>query len=252
MNLDVTFSENNTNFVVEFTEEKQALDVSFQGTTILHDGVNTDDATAEEHHILEDYTAYAKGKKLTGTIPQRDESDINPYSRITKPSSSSGDANKRVIRTTVTVPKGYYGKTLSIEDDTSISVQAGKTVTPSTKLQTAVASGRYTIGAVYVSGDADLISENIRSGKTIFGVKGTYSGKTQADFPLQDITITPSASTVYYEPDEENYGFGKVTVYGDIDLIPDNIKKGTNIFDVVGSYDPVSELPRYNGEVEDA
>ena len=215
-------------------------------------GVNTDDATAEKQHILEDYTAYAKGKKLSGTIPQRDESDINPYTRITRPSSSSSDANRRVIRTSVTVPKGYYGESLSIEEDTSLSVQAGKTVTPSTKLQIAVASGRYTIGAVYVSGDADLIPENIISGKAIFGVNGTYKGKTEADFPLRrGVAYRVGTEDRVVTPPDGYYGFADFTVVGEKTLLPENIKKGVWISTVKGTYDPVAELPRYTGEVAD-
>lgn len=57
-----------------------------------------------------------------------------------------------------------------------LTTQAGKTVTPGTTQQTAVASGRYTTGTVYVAGDADLKAANIKSGVNIFGVAGTYTG----------------------------------------------------------------------------
>ena len=57
-----------------------------------------------------------------------------------------------------------------------LPTQAAKTVTPGTTNQTAVASGRYTTGAVQVAGDADLKSENIAEGINIFGVSGTHSG----------------------------------------------------------------------------
>lgn len=57
-----------------------------------------------------------------------------------------------------------------------LPTQGAKTVTPGTTNQTAVASGRYTTGAVTVKGDADLKSENIAEGINIFGVTGTHSG----------------------------------------------------------------------------
>lgn len=57
-----------------------------------------------------------------------------------------------------------------------LPMQAAKTVTPGTTNQTAVASGRYTTGAVTVAGDANLKAENIAEGVSIFGVTGTHSG----------------------------------------------------------------------------
>lgn len=57
-----------------------------------------------------------------------------------------------------------------------LTTQGAKTVTPGTTEQTAVASGRYTTGAVQVAGDANLKAENIAEGVSIFGVTGTLSG----------------------------------------------------------------------------
>lgn len=60
-----------------------------------------------------------------------------------------------------------------------LTTQGAKTVTPTTTNQTAVASGRYTTGAVQVAGDANLKAENIAEGVSIFGVQGTHSGGAQ-------------------------------------------------------------------------
>lgn len=57
-----------------------------------------------------------------------------------------------------------------------LSTQAAKTITPTTYSQTAVASGKYTTGAVTVAGDSDLVASNIKSGVNIFGVTGSYAG----------------------------------------------------------------------------
>lgn len=68
--------------------------------------------------------------------------------------------------------KGYVpGGTKS--STKQLPTQAAKTVTPGTTNQTAVASGRYTTGAVTVKGDANLKAENIAEGVSIFGVTGT-------------------------------------------------------------------------------
>ena len=57
-----------------------------------------------------------------------------------------------------------------------LSTQAAKIITPTTYSQTAVASGKYTTGAVTVAGDANLVSSNIVAGSSIFGVSGTTLG----------------------------------------------------------------------------
>lgn len=68
---------------------------------------------------------------------------------------------------------GYFDT--SATSGLQLSTQAAKTITPSTYSQTAVASGKYTTGAVTVAGDSDLVSSNIVAGKSIFGVSGSAS-----------------------------------------------------------------------------
>lgn len=80
-----------------------------------------------------------------------------------------------LITATTEQEKGYVpGGTKSATQQ--LTTQGAKTVTPGTSNQTAVASGRYTTGDVVVSGDANLVPENIAEGVSIFGVDGTHSG----------------------------------------------------------------------------
>lgn len=53
--------------------------------------------------------------------------------------------------------------------------QAEQTITPGTSDQT-IAAGRYLAGTQTIAGDSNLVAENIASGKTIFGVNGSYTG----------------------------------------------------------------------------
>lgn len=57
----------------------------------------------------------------------------------------------------------------------TIQSVAGKTVTPGTSVQTAVAAKKYTTGAVKVASDANLVAENIKEGVSIFGVLGSLA-----------------------------------------------------------------------------
>ena len=59
---------------------------------------------------------------------------------------------------------------------TSVNAQ---TITPTTTDQT-VNSNVFLAGAITVAGDANLLAENIKSGVTIFGVTGTYTGEEEA------------------------------------------------------------------------
>lgn len=80
-----------------------------------------------------------------------------------------------LITATTEQEKGYVpGGTKSATQQ--LTTQGAATITPTTTNQTAVASGRYTTGDVVVSGDANLVPENIAEGVSIFGVTGTHSG----------------------------------------------------------------------------
>lgn len=59
---------------------------------------------------------------------------------------------------------------------TSVNAQ---TITPTTTNQT-VNGNVFLAGAIIVAGDANLLAENIKSGVTIFGVTGTYTGEEEA------------------------------------------------------------------------
>ena len=59
----------------------------------------------------------------------------------------------------------------------NISSKSAQTYTPTTSDQT-IASGQYLSGAQTIKGDANLVSANILSGKSIFGVSGSLSMPT--------------------------------------------------------------------------
>jgi hypothetical protein len=158
----------------------------------------------------------------------------------------------------------------------NISSKAAATITPNTADQTIVA-GQYLSGAQTISGDADLVAANIKSGANIFGVAGnanvvdTSAGTATAAQLLSGAiafvdgaqitgtiaskaaaTITPNTADQTIVAGQ--YLSGAQTISGDADLVAPNIIRDKTIFGVAGSVvpDPIStftagSLPIYFG-----
>lgn len=81
-----------------------------------------------------------------------------------------------------------------------LNTQAAKIITPSTTSQTAVDSDVYTTGVVTVAGDSNLVSGNIKSGVSIFGIEGTLStsggSSEETEFQVYEIEVTPSSNSL--------------------------------------------------------
>lgn len=175
--------------------------VTIDGVT----GTFTNDATITADYILDGFSGYAKGEKITGNIPRKDAATytpgtadqyINANQYLSGAQTIAGDAN--LTADNIAQGKEIFGVTGTYTNDADATaesmqlgvsayvkgqrvvgtapIQAAKTVTPTTTEQTAVASGSFTSGAVKVAGDANLIAENIKKDVSIFGVTGTLEG----------------------------------------------------------------------------
>lgn len=76
-----------------------------------------------------------------------------------------------------------------------LTTKAATTYTPGTANQT-ISSGTYLTGVQTISGDSNLVAANIKSGVSIFGVAGSYSGSGGSTGGLVMKTGTTTSATI--------------------------------------------------------
>ena len=186
--------------------------------------------------MLDGVTAYSNGVKYTGTIESRSSSDLTAsgatvtvpagnYAEQATKSVASGSASTPATTITVTpsisvssgglitasvsdsesitptVSAGYVSSgtagtvTVSGSDTEQLTTLGATTYTPSTSDQT-ISSGTYLTGTQTISGDANLVAGNIKSGATIFGVTGSYTGGGSSIYVYQGVDEVASSSYV--------------------------------------------------------
>lgn len=184
---------------------------SGSGTAEFYD---TSDATLDSGgKMLSGNTAYANGTKYTGSIATKTQTDLSAsgdtvtvpagyYASNASKAVTSGSATapatisgtsasvstgtntltlSKTISVTPTVSAGYVSNgtagNSSVSLTASVTTKAAATITPTTSNQT-IASGTYLTGAQTISGDANLVASNIKSGTSIFGVSGSLTAAT--------------------------------------------------------------------------
>lgn len=184
---------------------------SGSGTASFYD---TSDATLDSGgKMLSGNTAYANGVKYTGTIATKTGTDISASgdtvtvpagyyaSQQTKavatgsatgPASVSGSSASvstgtntltlsKTISITPVVSAGYVASgtaaNASVSLTASVTTKGATTYTPTTSDQT-IAASTYLTGAQTIEGDANLQSQFIKSGVSIFGVAGSLTSAT--------------------------------------------------------------------------
>lgn len=168
-------------------------------------GIDTSDADATANDIAKDKTAYVNGEKITGTLK--------------KPGFSTAEVDYFVASGTITIP---YVRTTTHTTSDGIFRTTDDVIL-------AVAASKY--------GDAS--ASDVAKGKTFTsknGVKieGTYEPPS-TEPSLQVKTVTPTAADQVVTADTNYDGLSQVTVSGDANLTPENIKSGVSIFGITGT-----------------
>ena len=192
---------------------------------------DTSDATAATGDILSGKTAYVNGSKLTGTIVARTSSSLtasgatvtvpvgNYASQASKAISNGALSTPTIVNSTgvVTAKVGTGGYLAANTNKTlSLATQDAQTITPSTSNQT-IAAYKWLTGAQTISGDADLVADNIKKDVQIFGVTGTYEGSGGGNYQSKSVTYT-SSGTDTVTPDAGYDALSEVNVTVDVSV----------------------------------
>lgn len=203
------------------------VEIPLSGSSGTAEFYDTSDATLDSgSKMLSGNTAYADGVKYTGSIASKSGSDLSASGdTVTVPAGYySTQATKAVASGSATAPSTISGtsaslsagtntitlsKTVSVTPDVSpgyvssgaagnsnvsltasVTTKAAATYTPGTSDQE-IAAGTYLSGKQTISGDANLISNNIKSGVSIFGVSGSLTSATVSqDSTTKVLTIS--------------------------------------------------------------
>ena len=199
-------------------------------------GTNTNDASLQSGaQMLEGVTAYAKGRKITGTIPTKTESNLTATENIVNVPAGyyAAACTKEVATADLPEPEATVDETglvsvisnltrggfLSAGQKTNtlqLPVQATKTVTPNSTEQVAVAAYKYTTGEVKVAA-VPSETKKITANGTYTPSNGKYFSSVEVaivgDTPVyQDKTVNPTASIQTVLPDEGYDALSQVRV----------------------------------------
>ena len=231
--------------------DKNVNQVIVNGETILD--LTNDTVTAND--LAEGATAHDKsGAPITGTLKVLDTSDANATRndiRIGKTAYINGvKVNGNLSETTLLSYDEKYGESnidlfqrksgVTVDgqgiDYYAIEITAPKLRSTSDGIYSPDTRMRITPLA---SAFGNATAADVAKGKTFTSeaglmVTGTYE-PTSTEPTLQAKTVTPTATQQTVTPDASYDGLSQVTIAGDANLTPENIKEGISIFGITGT-----------------
>ena len=172
------------------------------------------------------------------------------------PTVSGGELQEKTVEPTetpqqITPDNGYDGLSKvtvgAIPDKYYDTSDATATSTDIVESKTAYINGGKVIGTnPYAKAATD--AEVSVQGELIAQIQSALASKSSVSPRLQEKNVTPTAEGLSVIPDIEYDGLSKVTVNGDVNLVPENIAEGVSIFGVLGTMVASGELKYASGQ----
>lgn len=160
----------------------------------IETGADVSGVTAAEGDVLSPKVFVdSSGEPKTGTIITKSASDLTTSgASVVVPAGYYPDEVSKSVATAIqatpsisvsssglitasTTQSAGYVSSGAKAATKQLSTKSATTYTPSTSNQT-ISSGYYLTGTQTIKGDSNLVASNIKSGVSIFGVNGSYSG----------------------------------------------------------------------------
>lgn len=167
-------SDNNVDIVID-TEDLKTLEAEIQ---TANENIESAGADLDSVFTIFDYLDGSKDNAIYANSIADKAKRISVLNSLFADMQNSSNGAGTATSSDVLPGKTFTSKTGLLQSG-SMKTKAAETYTPSTSSQT-IPAGQYLTGAQTIKGDANLVAANIASGKSIFGVAGSYTSDATA------------------------------------------------------------------------
>ena len=189
--------ENDSGYLTDFSETdptvpawaKTETKPSYSGSEVNYSNTVTGmNATNVQDAVDELFTSVSNGKAtVASAITDKGVSTANDATFATM-AANIGKIDTAVTPTITVDSEGLITATCKDKVSThQLATDGGTVYRPGTQNKSIITAGTYVTDDIFVEGSSNLISSNIKSGVSIFGVPGSYSGTAPTSYTVSRI-----------------------------------------------------------------